>query len=246
MVITTVYTVLFYVATIILVVGVVSKVISYWKTPVPLIIPTMPAPRTNTGVAFRMFTEVAFFKSLFRANKWIWVFGYAFHLGLLLVTLRHFRYFQDPVSDIIAMPAVQEFGIYGGMIMVVGLIGLLGRRFFVERIRYISTPSDYLMLLLIIMIGVSGLMMKFVSHTDVVAVKAFIQGLMTFNWQPLPTDTPILIHLALVIILMIIFPISKLMHGPGIFFSPTRNQKDDSRLKRHVADWAKPLDTEVK
>ena len=28
--------------------------------------------------------------------------------------------------------------------MVIGLFGLLGRRFVVERIRYISAPSDYL------------------------------------------------------------------------------------------------------
>ncbi|MEZ5451544.1 MAG: respiratory nitrate reductase subunit gamma [Thiothrix sp.] len=39
------------------------------------------------------------------------------------------------------------------------------RRFLVDRVRYISAPSDHLMLALLIAIGMSGLMMSFVSHT---------------------------------------------------------------------------------
>jgi hypothetical protein len=45
-----------------------------------------------------------------------------------------------------------------------------------------------------------------------------------------------------VAILMIIFPISKLLHAPGVFFSPTRNQMDNSRERRHIASWAKELE----
>mgnify|MGYP003352483942 CR=1 FL=1 len=33
----------------------------------------------------------------------------------------------------------------------------------------------------------------------------------------------------------------KLLHAPGVFFSPTRNQVDDARQKRHVASWAARL-----
>jgi len=42
--------------------------------------------------------------------------------------------------------------------------------------------------------------------------------------------------------LMIIFPYSKLLHAPGLFFSPARNQIDNSREKRHVAKWAEELE----
>ena len=38
--------------------------------------------------------------------------------------------------------------------------------------------------------------------------------------------------------LMAVFPFSKLLHAPGLFFSPTRNQADDSRERRHIAPWA--------
>ena len=126
--------------------------------------------------------------------------------------------------------------------MVFGLLGLLGRRIFVDRVRYISNPSDYLMLILIILIAVSGLMMKW-FHTDIYAVKQFFLGLMYFQWTELPSDFILLLHLSLVLLLMIIFPYSKLLHAPGLFFSPTRNQPDNARDQRHIADWAKKLES---
>jgi len=109
----------------------------------------------------------------------------------------------------------------------------------VNRVRYISAPSDYLMLLLLLGIGFSGLMMKFVAHTDVVAIKAFFIGMMRFDLQPLPLDPPVLVHLGLVVTLMIIFPISKLMHAPGIFFAPSRTMVDNPREKRYAPASAK-------
>jgi len=42
---------------------------------------------------------------------------------------------------------------------------------------------------------------------------------------------------------MFIFPVSKLLHAPGVFFSPGRNQVDNPREKRHLAPWAAALDT---
>ncbi|MGD8514278.1 MAG: respiratory nitrate reductase subunit gamma [Granulosicoccaceae bacterium] len=234
---TVVYSVLFYAATIILVGGLAYKISVYARTPAPLKIPTTPAPTTKSGVAMRMAREVVLFESLFKSTKWTWLFGWAFHFGLLLVLLRHLRYFTDPVWSWVAL--IQPFGIYAGFVMLLGLLGLWGRRVFVDRVRYISSPSDHLMLALLVAIAGSGLLMKFVGHVDIVAVKAFFLGLMTFNIQELPANSPMLyVHLALVATLMIIFPISKLLHVPGIFFSPTRNQVDNPREQRHVAAWA--------
>ena len=239
--VSTLYVGLFYAATVILVVGLAMRIKKYAQTPAPLIIPTMPAPRTETGVIMRMFREVAFFESLFRANKWIWLFGIMFHLGMLLVLLRHLRYFTEPVWFWVNW--VQPFGKYAAFAMLAGLLGLWARRFLVARIRYISTPSDHLMLALLVGIAMSGIGMTFLVHTDIISVKAFFLGLMRFSPQPLPNNDPLLlVHLGLVALLMILFPISKLLHAPGVFFSPTRNQTDSSREQRHIADWAKALE----
>lgn len=238
--VTVAYASLFYLAAAVLLAGLAAKVVQYARTPAPLKIPTTPAPTTQSGVVLRMAREVVFFESLFKGNKWIWLFGWIFHFGLFLVTLRHLRYFIEPVWLPIAL--VQPFGIYGGMAMVVGLAGLWARRVLVDRVRYITGPSDHLMLGLLVLIGISGLMMTFVVHTDVVAVKGFFRGLLTFQIAPLPSDPLLLLHLLLVATLMIVFPFSKLLHAPGLFFSPTRNQVDNPREKRHVAEWAKRLE----
>jgi nitrate reductase gamma subunit len=230
------YAALFYVATAVLVVGLALKIRLYARTPAPLKIPTTPAPVTGTGVALRMVREVAFFESLFKSNKWTWAFGWLFHASLLLVLLRHMRYFQEPVWAPIVW--IQPFGTYAGFGMVAGLAGLWARRFLVDRVRYISTPSDHLHLALLLAIGATGLGMRFVAPTDIVAVKFFMLGLMRFDIQPLPADPQLLAHLTLVAALMIVFPISKLLHAPGLFFSPTRYQVDNPREARHVVTWA--------
>jgi nitrate reductase gamma subunit len=234
------YAMLFYVATLALVAGLALKIGQYARTPAPLVIPTTPAPTTPGGVALRLTREVVLFESLFKASKWTWVFSWLFHASLLLVLLRHVRYFQEPVWAPIVF--VQFFGTWAGLTMVAGLAGLWARRILVDRVRYISTPSDHLHLALLVAIGGSGLAMRFVAHTDIVAVKAFMRGLMHLSIQPLPADPLLLLHLALVAVLMIVFPISKLLHAPGLFFSPTRNQIDNPREARHLASWAAALD----
>lgn len=253
MFVTILYALLFVAATLILVGGVGYRIYVYAKTPAPLKIPTTPAPTTAPGAALRMAREVVLFESLFKSTKWTWLFGWLFHVSLALVLLRHLRYFQQaPLWDWLVF--IQPFGKYASLTMVAGLIGLWARRILVDRVRYISSPSDHLMLALLIAIGGSGILMSgiltkfgfpqaFAFRTDIVEVKSFFLNLMYLNWGELylPSDPMLLIHLALVAILMIIFPISKLLHAPGVFFSPTRNQAENARERRHIVDWAAKL-----
>jgi nitrate reductase gamma subunit len=229
---TTIYATAFYAASLLMVFALSRRIWLYAATPAPLKIPTTPAPTTRTGVVFRMFREVAFFESLFKANKWIWLFGWMFHVALAAVLVRHLRYFLQPVPFFVEL--IQPIGILAAFAMVAGLLALLARRIVVERIRYISGPSDYLMLALILAIGLSGLGMKYLARTDIVGVKAFFLGLLYFDPRPLPSDPALIVHLTLVLTLMVVFPFSKLLHAPGVFFSPSRNQADDSRERRHV------------
>jgi len=234
-VLSTLYAVLFYLATVIFAVGLVYRIWLYAKTPAPLKITVTPAPVTATGVVARMAREVVFFASLFKSNKWTWLFGWIFHAALLLVLIRHLRYFTAPVWWWVKL--AQPFGIYAGFAMLAGLFALWLRRLGVERVRYISSPSDHLMLWLLMAIAGTGLAMKFVDHTDIISLKEFVLGLLYFDWQPIPANPLLLIHLGLVLTLMIIFPFSKLLHAPGLFFSPSRNQVDNSREKRYVTPW---------
>jgi nitrate reductase gamma subunit len=231
---------LLYAAAAVLLGGLAVRIAGYARTPAPLKIPSTPAPVSRSGVAWRMLREVTLFESLFRSGLWLWSLAWLFHAGLALVLVWHLRYFTDPVWSWVV--ALGPLGVAGAFAMLAGIAGLWVRRLRVARVRAISLPSDHLMLALLAGIALTGLAMKFVVHTDVPAVKAFCRGLVTFAWQPLPADPLLWTHLALVAALMIVFPFSKLLHAPGVFFSPTRNQADDPREARHVAPWAARLD----
>ncbi len=235
------FALLFYLAALLFAGGLVYRVNDYARTPAPLKIPTTPAPITNGGVVLRMTREVLLFESLFKSNLWTWALGWIFHMSLALVIIRHLRYFTEPVWSWVVL--IQPFGIYASLPMVIALAGLLVRRLFVERIRYISTPSDNLMLALLLLIALSGLFMKFIAHTDIIGVKTFVLGIMRFELQPLPANGVLYLHLFMVATLLIIFPFSKLLHAPGVFFSPSRNQIDNPREKRHLAAWAAKLES---
>ena len=235
-----VFALLFYFAAAVFLIGVGRKIVDYARTPSPLVITLTPAPTTGGGVVLRMAREVMLFESLFAASLWLWGLAMLFHLGLALVVMRHLRYFTEPVWSWVAL--IQPVGLYAGILMLLSLLGLWARRIFVARVRYISTPSDHLMLALLVGIAASGLGLKFLKHTDIVAVKMFFLGLVRFDLQPLPSELGLYVHLALVAALLIVFPVSKLLHAPGVFFSPTRNQADHPREARHLSPWAAKLE----
>ena len=137
---------------------------------------------------------------------------------------------------------IQPFGLYAGFAMVAGLAGLWARRFLVDRVRYISTPSDHLMLALLLAIGLTGLAMRFVAHTDIVAVKAFMLGLMLFDLQPLPADPGAAAAPGSGGAADDRVPDQQAAARAGRVLQPDRNQADNPREERHVAAWAAALD----
>ncbi len=170
-----VFAILFYLALLVLTCGIVWKVISYARTPMHSVLPISPAPRSYSGVILRIAREVIFFESLFRASKWTWLFGWVFHYALAVVLLRHLFFVIDPIQ-----PWVIAFFVPGDIaawFMVASLLGLLARRIFVERIRYVSTPSDYAMLGLILLIVASGLALRYSTPVDIMATRDFMLGL---------------------------------------------------------------------
>ena len=125
-------------ATLVMIIGLLVKIKQYHSTPAPLKIPVTPAPKSTGGVVIRLAKEVIFFAALFRSNKWTWLFGWMFHIALALAFLRHLRYVIDPEGmlgfmwPLINLEIVQSFGKYAGFAMVAGLLGLFGRRIFVQ------------------------------------------------------------------------------------------------------------------
>jgi len=210
--------------------GLVYRIYQYWRTPAPFNIATMPAPKSRLGVVWRLLRETFFFQSLFRASRWTWGFSWLMHAALVLLLFKHAFYFFDAVPGWIGV--LISIGHYLFFAFLLGLLGLFLRRIVIDRVRYISSPSDYLMLLLLAAIAISGYCMHLGEPVNIAAVKQYIGGLLDLKFESFPADLRLIIHLVLVAVLLFVFPFSKLLHAPGLFFSPTRNQVDDSREKR--------------
>jgi len=231
---TILFSILGWITIILFVGGLIYRLYVYAKTPMPLKIP-INTPPTMLGVIINMIIEVTLFRKVFKTNKFLWFAAWFFHAALLLVILRHLRFFMYPVPGWVM--AFYSIGIYAGYVMLVSLILFLARRFVAERNSYVSLPIDYYILFLLIGIAGSGLWMNYNARIYLIDVKAFILGLFSFSLNAPEMQPLLVIHILMVFALFAYFPFSKLLHAPGVFFSPTMIQRNDIEIRRKVNPW---------
>jgi len=270
-----------YLAAAVFLAGVVLRVLSWARRPVPFCIPTtggqqkslpwiaaspLDNPSGTWGVVGRMVLEVLTFRSLFRntalrldrtgpkvaysSAKSLWLFALLFHYALLVILIRHLRFFFEPVPWCVRAvgfcDSLFEVGLpvlyVSDVLFLAALLYLLGRRLFDGRIMYISLAQDYFPLFLLLGIAGSGLWMRYLDKVDAVAVKELVMGLVTFHpaLPSHPLAPSFFVHLTLVCVLGLYFPFSKLMHLAGVFLSPTRVVPNMSRRARWVNPWNDP------
>ena len=275
-----VFFILPYIAFAIFVIGTIYRVVDWARCAVPLKIPTtagqqpsfkfvkrtwidkIDSPSDKKWTFVRMLFEVFLFRSLFRNTRyyiektknvdtrWLWLFALLFHYSLLVIVIRHLRFFTNPVPEFVRVIEYLD-GLVGvaivppllmtGVLALVALAFLWGRRILLARERCISLPSDHLILFFMAVILVSGLLMRYVIKTDLSYVKMFALSIMSGH----PPSPEVLanihwlfyVHFTFVCITIAYLPFSKVMHFAGVWFSPTRNMPNDNRRKRHVNPW---------
>jgi len=224
----------------------------------------LESPYNMAGVIGRMALEVLLFRSLFRntkvelkgekpvygSAKWLWLAGLAFHWSFLFILLRHLRFFTEPVLSFVNLfagidglfeVAVPTLYLTDAAILL-AVIYLLLRRVLLPQMRYISLPSDYFPLFLILGVALSGVLMRHVYKVDLLGVKELAMGWVSFHpVVPVGIGLSFYVHLFLVSVLLAYFPMSKLMHMGGVFLSPTRNLANNSRRLRHCNPWNYPV-----
>ena len=216
-----IFTVLPYLALGVFLLGSALKVTAWWQTPVPL---RIPLPTTSPGrwdARLNLVLDALTFRALWRRDKVYWLVSLLFHFSLLLVLLRHLRYFLQPIPGWVA--ALQGPGLVAGYVLPATLLVLIGRRLYVPTLIYTSTLTDFLALLLLLSISLTGLAARLLFRVDVMAVKDWGLGLWHLNPQPVPAPGLWGYHFILAMILLVYFPFSKLTHGFGTWFSPTLN-----------------------
>jgi len=258
----------------------IYRIFVWAKAPQPFCIPTVcgqqtslpwikadaiESPSTPWGVVKRMVLEILLFRSLFRYDrvsirgkerlvyhegKLLWFGALLFHWSLLVIGIRHLRFFMEPIPYCVRMlhtiDGAFEFLIPSlfvtDKLVLVALIYLLLRRIVSSRIRYISLFTDYFALYLIGAVVGTGILMRYAYTVDLMEVKRFTMGLISL--RPLiSSELGMLLycHLFLVSALLVYIPMSKITHMAGVFLSPTRNLINASRMKRYINPWNYPV-----
>jgi nitrate reductase gamma subunit len=222
-------------------------------------------PSTLPGVIGRMALEILFFRSLLRNTRsqmvdgrrlvhgtdlTLWLAALAMHWSLLIILIRHLRLMTNPVPAFVTfVERVDGFLQIGlpvvfvtSVVFLAALAYLLYRRLANPSVRYISLAGDYFALFLLLGIGTSGFCLRHLIGIDVASVKQLALGLAGFAPTVPAGLSPFFYgHLFLVCVLAAYFPLSKLVHMPGVFLSPTRNLANNNRAVRHVNPWDYPV-----
>ncbi len=147
-----------------------------------------------------------------------------FHYGIILAFIGHIigivipKYVTEDLG--ISESAYHLLALVGGTIagvmVVVGLLLFIYRRLTNDRLKTITTPSDWVTLILLISITTLGLINTlFIDYDYRETVAPWFRGLWTFTPDyTLMADVPLLlkIHVALAFILVAVFPFTRLVH----------------------------------
>jgi nitrate reductase gamma subunit len=235
-------TALFYFSAAVFLAGMTWRVFTWLRAPVPLKIPLTPGPSTTAGVARRLAGEAFLFRSLIGADRALWAAAWLLHFSFLLLAAGHIGGLVIPgrtravlglTEDQFHHLAQVAGGIFG-LVAIVPLLYLLWRRLALERVRFISTLSDYLVLILLLLIVATGDQMRFIGGLDLAQAHRFVFGVLSFHPEPAPANAVFSLHLFLVCALLVCLPFTKLVHWSGLGFSPTLNQKNNPREARYA------------
>lgn len=219
-----------YVAVVVFVTAMARRIYVWWKLPSPAMT-LFPAPPTERANRLNTLKEAAFFKSLFRGDRLLWVFAWAFHVVLGLIFIGHLRVFSN-VDRALLSAGMSDAGIQvmssgvggaAGVIVLVTAAFLLVRRMVVQRVREITGYGDYAAWLLIGAILVTGNMMRFgTEHFDLSLTREYFATLARFGGvgdAAALRNGVFLTHLGLALVLIIYIPFSKILHLGGVFFT---------------------------
>ena len=187
-----------------------------------------PAPKPGIPRYIELLKETFFFRSLFKGDKNLWIFSWVFHAMLTLIFIGHLRvimWLPDRMLSSMGMTSEninimsQLSGGIAGLVILLMILVLLGRRLFTGRVREISLRGDYIALILILIVLITGDVMRFVAHVDLSLTREYFLSLVTFSAVSVPENIWFIAHFFFAQVLIMYMPFSKLLHFGGIFFT---------------------------
>jgi Fe-S oxidoreductase/nitrate reductase gamma subunit len=212
-----------YIALIVLVNGLLYRTYNWARSPKPQTdYKVNPISITFTKSLIKILKKVFIFPVLYREEKFLWLGAWLFHISLLMSIVSHYKVFANYIwfwenlnisAERFAQISISFSALTAGL-MVGSLILLFGRRL-LNILRTLSDPEDYIVILFILAIAISGIYVRFIAPVNLLELRRYFVSLVQLNPAYLPTDTSYLIHHTLVLILILYFPLGKLVHTLG-------------------------------
>jgi nitrate reductase gamma subunit len=189
--------------------------------------------KSHIAELWAMFEEIIFLKGVFVHNRKLWYFSFPFHLGLYLITATFFLIVLSALLDLtnvlILNSGETSFGIlfnslinvfgYSGLILTcLGCIGLIFQRVTDKKFKFYNAPMDFVNLYFILILGVVVFITLINSNSGFIASKIFVKNLITLNFAAI-NDVSFIIHVILLSIFFLYFPITRMMHLFAKYFT---------------------------
>ncbi len=177
-----------------------SRFLTLWKASIAMRT-AMPKKPPDPLVVLKGIGDIILLTRLMEANDLLWLAEWTFHFSFVVVVIRHLRYILNPVPDWVWY--FQTPGLIAGYILPVSLLCILAIK--LRGKEYLPSYNLFLLVLLFL-IGISGLLLKTVFHSDVVAVKNFMLGIFTFSPRDQQLSLLFAVHYLLVLVLFASLP----------------------------------------
>jgi nitrate reductase gamma subunit len=165
--------------------------------------PSVRLEGTGASTCCRAAADLFLFTRLLRSNGLLWVLEWLVHLSLLLELLRHLRYVLNPVPPWVW--AVQPWGLVAGYLLpaVTGLILVIR---LATRHELYSSRLNLLLLGALFVVSLTGVLMHAVWKPDLIGIKEFGMGVVTFAPAPWPGGVLATAHLVIVLAIVPFLP----------------------------------------
>jgi nitrate reductase gamma subunit len=213
-----------YLAVAMFLIGMALRTWNWLRKPVPFQLTLFPAQHGVVSQAAAVAKELLLFQGLYRGDRRLWCWAWLMHVALAAIILGHvvgIAFVSRQFTYLGASPATSKalsltFGVIFGLLFVLSVLALCYRRTTIPEVKRLSDPADYFDLALLLAIAVTGLHMRLTTpEVDPVAVRTYLWGLLTFRPVAIPTAWIFVSHFALVNVLLMYFPFSKLVHLTG-------------------------------
>jgi nitrate reductase gamma subunit len=165
--------------------------------------------------------DVVLLGKVLDVNPALWIGEWTFHASFLFAVLRHLRYFLDPVPHWVWW--LQTPGLIAGYILPFAAAYILVVRALTRLEKY-AAPANMFLVTLVLLISSIGVIMHAWYKPDLVDVKLFALGTLSFQAAAVPESLLFVTHFTLALVLMPFLP-THILTAPLVMLEARRREE---------------------